>query len=266
MTQHFAPARAGDRQCSAIHILGYPFTREGHSQERGSERAGDVRAPLAPVQTAKREPPAQRSRSGDVNAKSLQALRSLRGEIVGRLFGREPSERRDSIVEPDTQRAGDMVVASSRRAQSIRCVGQESPPRRQDCNSGACPEPACVPDARIATGSGERSRSKDSRQRLRQARCWCAHGGPSGNRGCAPAPARRSRRRFSKQRRQFLHPQFELRRSMRVRNPTHGGEPSLERRRAGRPCDVACVHKRLMLNGSPPGHIDRMPASPICLR
>lgn len=48
---HFAPARFGDGQSAAVEILNHPFSFQGDVQESRTDRAADVRPPLAPVHT-----------------------------------------------------------------------------------------------------------------------------------------------------------------------------------------------------------------------
>ena len=81
---------------------------QGERQQRGAERAAEMRPPLAPVQAGKREASPEQSRGLDVNPERLQSRRSgdrtghvvvagARGPQAARRARRERRLRRVSV-------------------------------------------------------------------------------------------------------------------------------------------------------------------------
>jgi hypothetical protein len=88
-------ARFGDGQSAAVEILHHPSFLERDVEERGSERAADVRPPLAPGDAGVREADVSAFEAGRGRSEALRTPFAAVSREVVRLIrtGRQPTER-----------------------------------------------------------------------------------------------------------------------------------------------------------------------------
>ena len=129
--QELAPANGGEPKHPAVEIATQPRLLQGCAQHRGAERAGEVRATLAPVQARERKATVRLPCCRNVDAEPLE--RGMpQGRQVARLVGGgwgQPAERDASIKERHSKRPGDVIVAAARGAQRDRRRRLERPAR-----------------------------------------------------------------------------------------------------------------------------------------
>lgn len=120
--EQLAPPDARDRQDAAVEVLLDPRSLQRDLQQGGAEGAGEVRTPLAPIETGERETAAQSSGGLDVDAEGVERLAPRGRELVGAIALRscEPSKLAHAVVQQHAERAGDVVVARAGGAQNLR--------------------------------------------------------------------------------------------------------------------------------------------------
>lgn len=147
--RQFAPTQAGDRQRAVVEMPNDPLSLQCEREGRGAQRPADVRTPLAPIQTGARETAPERPERCDVDAERFKSARASRRDVVhvvATRYGREPSHRRETIVQLHPNGPRDVVVARTRGAQAMRggrhervtcaaCEGAQRFERRGDASA-----------------------------------------------------------------------------------------------------------------------------------
>src|SRR5262245_24908872 len=112
-----------DRKRTAVEIALDPAALQRKLEERGAERATEVRPSLAPVEAPEGKPPALRAKPLEIDAQLREGLRTGRRHFVVCVCAParpEPIQREQTIVELDAECAGDVVVAAARGSQADR--------------------------------------------------------------------------------------------------------------------------------------------------
>src|SRR5207244_1904326 len=109
--EQFAPPDARDGQHAAVEVLPDPLSLQRHLQQGSTEGAGQMRTPLAPVETCEREAAAEPARGLDIDAEGLERFAPRGRELVGGVALRscEPSKLAHAVVQQHSECAGDMV-------------------------------------------------------------------------------------------------------------------------------------------------------------
>lgn len=128
--KHFAAAGAGNAQSAAVEILDHPFALQGDVQEGGADGPGNMRSSLAPVEAAVNEAAAESARGFDVDAQSLKRFRAAGREdviLIRACSAREPAECAEAVMQPDAERACDVIVTGARGAQPVGGIRRKGP-------------------------------------------------------------------------------------------------------------------------------------------
>ena len=140
----FALAEAGDEERPAVVFAGEPLAGEGQGEKGGAERATQVGAALAPVETGIGETAALGAATVEVDAERGKGSGSLRSEgICGVAGGGGAAERLDPtganelVVEGDGDGASHVVVAGARGAEVLRGAGNKLAARAASENAEA---------------------------------------------------------------------------------------------------------------------------------
>src|SRR6185437_11228995 len=112
-----APAGGCDHQRAAVAHALEPAHVEAARRERGTDRAGEMRPPLGPVEARPAEGALLVLRRREIDAEPVEEIDALLSDLAAIVAEHDMATSDQRIGQPDTEAAGEMVVAGARVAQ-----------------------------------------------------------------------------------------------------------------------------------------------------